>query len=37
MLAVLTRPVVAVGVVAADGFLVWIYQLITGPSGPPGG
>ncbi len=29
-------PVVAVGVVGGYGFLVWMYQLIAGPPGPPG-
>jgi len=28
-------PVVAVGTVAAYGFLVWFYQMIFGPPGPP--
>ena len=30
-------PVVAVGVVGGYGFLVWMWQLIAGPPGPPGG
>jgi periplasmic nitrate reductase NapE len=29
-------PVVAVAVVGGYGFLVWMYQIITGPPGPPG-
>ena len=29
-------PVVAVGVVGGYGFLVWMFQLIAGPPGPPG-
>lgn len=29
-------PVVAVGVVGGYGFLVWMYQIVTGPPGPPG-
>ena len=29
-------PVIAVGVVGGYGFLVWMYQLIAGPPGPPG-
>lgn len=29
-------PIVAVGVVGGYGFLVWMYQLIAGPPGPPG-
>jgi nitrate reductase NapE len=30
-------PVVAVGVVGGYGFLVWMYQIVLGPPGPPGG
>lgn len=30
-------PVVAVGVVGGYGLIVWIYQMIFGPPGPPGG
>lgn len=30
-------PIVAVGVVGGYGFLVWMWQLIFGPPGPPGG
>ena len=30
-------PVVAVGVVGGYGFFVWMWQLISGPPGPPGG
>lgn len=29
-------PVVAVGVVGGYGFLVWMWQIIFGPPGPPG-
>ncbi|HEY9021892.1 periplasmic nitrate reductase, NapE protein [Seohaeicola sp. SP36] len=29
-------PVIAVCVVGGYGFLVWIYQMIAGPPGPPG-
>lgn len=28
-------PVLAVGTVASYGFLVWFYQMIFGPPGPP--
>ena len=28
-------PIVAVGVVGAYGFLVWMFQLVFGPPGPP--
>jgi nitrate reductase NapE len=34
-LAVLIWPILAVGVVGGYGFLVWMYQLIAGPPGPP--
>lgn len=30
-------PIVAVGVVGGYGFLVWMWQIIFGPPGPPGG
>lgn len=30
-------PVVAVGVVGGFGFLVWMWQIIFGPPGPPPG
>jgi nitrate reductase NapE len=30
-------PVVAVGIVGGYGFLVWMYQIVFGPPGPPGG
>lgn len=30
-------PIVAVAVVGCYGFLVWMYQIIFGPPGPPGG
>ena len=28
-------PIVAVGVVGGFGFLVWMYQIVFGPPGPP--
>ncbi|MHB2210733.1 periplasmic nitrate reductase, NapE protein [Methylobacterium sp. CM6257] len=34
VLAVLIWPFIAVGVVAAWGFLVWMYYAFTGPPGP---
>ncbi|WP_312862070.1 periplasmic nitrate reductase, NapE protein [Muricoccus pecuniae] len=34
ILAVLIWPIIAVGVVAGWGFLVWMYYLFTGPPGP---
>jgi nitrate reductase NapE len=35
-LAVVIWPVLAVAVVGGYGFIVWMYQLIAGPPGPPG-
>ncbi|MEZ2133111.1 MULTISPECIES: periplasmic nitrate reductase, NapE protein [unclassified Sinorhizobium] len=29
-------PLVAVGVVGGYGFIVWMYQIVFGPPGPPG-
>ena len=29
-------PFVAVGVVGGYGFLVWMFQVVFGPPGPPG-
>ncbi|MBP2234924.1 nitrate reductase NapE [Sinorhizobium kostiense] len=29
-------PIAAVGVVGAYGFLVWMFQIVFGPPGPPG-
>jgi nitrate reductase NapE len=37
VLAVLIWPVVAVGIVGGYGFLVWMYQIVFGPPGPPPG
>ncbi|KRE15850.1 nitrate reductase [Bosea sp. Root381] len=34
-LAVLIWPVVTVGFVGGYGFLVWMYQIVFGPPGPP--
>jgi nitrate reductase NapE len=34
-LAVVIWPVLAVAVVGGYGFLVWMYQLVAGPPGPP--
>ena len=36
LLAILIWPVIAVGVVGGYGFLVWMWQLVFGPPGPPG-
>ena len=30
-------PIVAVAVVGGFGFLVWMWQIVFGPPGPPGG
>ncbi len=35
VLAVLIWPFVAVGTVGSYGFLVWMYQIVFGPPGPP--
>ena len=35
-LAVVLWPVVAVAVVGAFGFAIWMSQLVLGPPGPPG-
>lgn len=35
MLAFGLAPVIAVFIVAAYGFGVWIWQMIVGPPGPP--
>lgn len=37
ILAFAIWPVVAVGVVGGYGFLVWMWQIVFGPPGPPGG
>ncbi len=28
-------PIIAVGVVGGYGFLVWMFQILNGPPGPP--
>lgn len=35
VLAIIIWPILAVGVVGGYGFLVWMFQLIYGPPGPP--
>jgi nitrate reductase NapE len=35
VLAIVIWPILAVGVVGAYGFVVWMSQLILGPPGPP--
>ncbi len=35
-LAGILFPILAVLVVSGYGFLVWIFQILTGPPGPPG-
>lgn len=35
-LAGILFPILAVLVVSGYGFLVWAYQIFTGPPGPPG-
>lgn len=34
-LTVILAPIIAIAVVGGYGFLVWIYQIFTGPPGPP--
>lgn len=36
ILAVVIWPAIAVAVVGGFGFLVWMWQLVFGPPGPPG-
>jgi periplasmic nitrate reductase NapE len=36
ILAAVIWPFIAVGVVGGYGFLVWMWQIIFGPPGPPG-
>jgi nitrate reductase NapE len=35
LLAIVVWPVVAVGVVGGWGFVVWMFQQVYGPPGPP--
>lgn len=35
-LTVVLAPLLSVMIVGGYGFLVWIYQIIAGPPGPPG-
>lgn len=35
VLAVLIWPIIAVSVVGGFGFLVWMWQVVFGPPGPP--
>jgi nitrate reductase NapE len=37
LLAILIWPFIAVAVVGGYGFLVWMWQLVFGPPGPPAG
>jgi len=37
VLAFAIWPIVAVAVVGGYGFLVWMYQIVFGPPGPPAG
>lgn len=36
LLTAVLAPMLAVLIVGGYGFLVWIYQVIAGPPGPPG-
>jgi len=35
LLTVVLAPVLAVAIVGGYGFVIWMYQLIAGPPGPP--
>ncbi len=35
-LVVLLFPILSVAIVGGYGFLVWFFQILTGPPGPPG-
>jgi nitrate reductase NapE len=35
LLAVVLFPALAVGVVGGYGLAIWMYQIVTGPPGPP--
>lgn len=35
VIAALIWPVVAVGIVGGYGFVIWMYQIVFGPPGPP--
>lgn len=35
VLAIIIWPILAVGIVGGYGFLVWMFQLVYGPPGPP--
>lgn len=36
-LTIFLAPLLAVAVVGGFGFIIWIFQMIAGPPGPPGG
>lgn len=36
ILALLIWPVIAVGLIGGYGFIVWMWQIVFGPPGPPG-
>jgi nitrate reductase NapE len=36
-LTIVLAPVLSVAIVGGYGFLVWIFQMIAGPPGPPSG
>jgi nitrate reductase NapE len=35
-LTIFLAPILAVGIVGGTGFVIWMYQLVAGPPGPPG-
>lgn len=37
LLAIVIWPIIAIAIVGGYGFLIWMYQLLAGPPGPPAG
>jgi nitrate reductase NapE len=35
VLAIIIWPILTVGIVGGYGFIIWMFQLIYGPPGPP--
>lgn len=35
LLAIVIWPILAIGLVGGYGFLIWMYQSVAGPPGPP--
>ncbi|HRN88617.1 periplasmic nitrate reductase, NapE protein [Hyphomicrobium sp.] len=36
LLAVIIWPIISVALIGGYGFLVWMWQIVFGPPGPPG-